>query len=168
MAQGEFIEVGRISGLYGVRGWVKVYSHTEPRDNILEYSPWYLKIQGKWLPVEPVEGRLHGKGVVVRLDGCTDRDAAARLVGTDIAVHRDQLPETEEGEYYWNDLIGLRVVNTGGVELGQVDNLLETGANDVLVVKGDRERLIPYTPGEAVVKVDLEAGLLTVEWDPDF
>jgi 16S rRNA processing protein RimM len=168
MALGEFIEMGRIAGLYGVRGWVKVYSHTEPRDHILEYSPWYLKIQGKWVPIAPAEGRIHGKGVVARLEGYTDRDAAAQLVGTDIAMHRDQLPAAEEGEYYWHDLIGLRVVTTGGAELGQVDHLLETGANDVLVVKGERERLIPYTPGQAVVKVDLASGVLTVEWDPEF
>jgi 16S rRNA processing protein RimM len=168
MAQSEFIEMGRITGLYGVRGWVKVYSHTEPRDNILEYSPWYLRVDGKWTPIEPVEGRVHGKGVVVRLDGYTDRDAAARLIGAEIAIHSAQLPAAGEGEYYWSDLIGLKVVNTAGAELGQVEYLLETGANDVLVVKGERERLIPYTPGQAVVKVDLKAGVLTVEWDPEF
>jgi 16S rRNA processing protein RimM len=168
MAQEEFVVMGRIAGLYGVKGWVKVFSETEPRDNILEYSPWYLKISGNWVEMEPAEGRIHGNGVVARMEGYTDRDQAARLVGVEIAIHRDQLPEIEDGEYYWSDLIGLKVVNTAGVELGQVDHLLETGANDVLIVKGERERLIPYTPGQAVVKVDLEAGLLTVEWDADF
>ncbi len=168
MAQEEFVVMGRVAGLYGIKGWVKVFSETEPRDNILEYSPWYLKVSGKWQEMEPAEGRIHGNGVVARMEGYTDRDQAARLVGVEIAIHRDQLPEIEEGEYYWSDLIGLKVVNTAGVELGQVDHLLETGANDVLIVKGERERLIPYTPGQAVVKVDLEAGLLTVEWDADF
>ncbi len=160
--------MGRVAGLYGIKGWVKVFSETEPRDNILEYSPWYLKVSGKWQEMEPAEGRIHGNGVVARLEGYSDRDQAARLVGAEIAIHRDQLPEIGEGEYYWSDLIGLKVVNTAGVELGQVDHLLETGANDVLIVKGERERLIPYTPGQAVVKVDLEAGVLTVEWDADF
>ena len=168
MAQEEYVVMGRIAGLYGVRGWVKVLSETEPRDNILGYSPWYLKLSGKWVQMEPAEGRIHGKGLVTRIDGYTDRDAAVHLVGAEIAVHRDQLPAAGKGEYYWSDLIGLKVVNAAGVELGQVDHLLETGANDVLVVKGERERLIPYTPGQAVVKVDLEAALLTVEWDADF
>lgn len=169
MAQADkLIEVGRVAGLYGVKGWLRIHSETEPRENILRYSPWYLRIQGEWVPLKPAGGRWHGKGVVVRLDGFEGRDAAARLVGADIAVLRGQLPEPGPDEYYWSDLIGLRVVTTEGVELGSVDHLLETGANDVLVIKGDRERLIPYVPGQFVVRVDLEAGLLTVEWDPDF
>lgn len=164
----DYIEMGRISGLYGVRGWVKVYSYTEPRENILNYATWHLRRQGGWVLVQLAGGRGQGKGVVAHLKGYDDRDAAAALVGSTIAVRRSDLPATAEGEYYWSDLIGLKVVNLQGVELGTVVDLMETGANDVLVVKGERERLIPYTPGIAVQSVDLAAKRLTVDWDPEF
>ena len=167
-ATGELIPVGRISGLYGVRGWVKIYSYTEPRENILKYNPWLLNLAGGWTPVELLEGKRHGKGVIARLAGCEDRDAAARWLNTELAIRRDQLPETAPGEFYWNDLIGLKVITTGGIELGVVKDLMETGANDVLVVDGEVERLIPYVPDDVVVDVDLEAGELRVDWDPEF
>ena len=159
--------VGRINGLYGVRGWVKVFSHTAPRERIVDYSPWLVRRTGGWSPMKVASGRVQGKGVVVRLEGVEDRDAAAALVGAEIALRRDQLPRLPDGEYYWADLIGLHVVTVEGVELGRVDHLLETGANDVLVVMGERERLVPYTES-AVVSVDLDAGRLTVDWDPEF
>ncbi len=165
---GELVPVGRISGLYGVRGWVKIYSYTEPRENILKYNPWLLNLAGGWTPVELLEGKRHGKGVIARLAGCEDRDAAARWLNTELAIRRDQLPETAPGEFYWNDLIGLKVITTGGIELGVVKDLMETGANDVLVVDGEVERLIPYVPDDVVVDVDLEAGELRVDWDPEF
>jgi 16S rRNA processing protein RimM len=164
----DLVLVGRIVGLYGVRGWVKVHSYAAGREQILAYDPWHLRIGGEWCPKRLAAGREHGKGIVVQFEGVVDRDMAAGLVGADIAVHRDQLEPLAPGEYYWIDLIGLRVVTGAGVELGRVDHLLETGANDVLVVHGERERLIPYVPGEVVVKVDLEAGVIEVDWDPDF
>ena len=162
------VTVGRISGVYGVKGWLRIYSYTEPRDNILQYNPWQLRLPDGWRSVNVLAGRSHGKGVVVQLDGCEDRDQAARWVEVEIAVRRAQLPAAVAGEYYWRDLIGLRVVNTEGEVLGVVDHLLETGANDVLVVRGERERLIPYALGEVVTAVDLEAGELQVDWDVDF
>lgn len=165
----EMIAVGRISGLYGVRGWVKVFSYTEPRENILEYSPWYLRRDGRWEACRLAGGRRQGKGVTVHLSGVDDRDAAATLVGTEIAVHRQQLPAIPNGEYYWNDLIGLEVVTLEGVRLGRVDHLLETGANDVLVVRDAvRERLIPYVRDAVVRSVDLAGGSIEVDWDPDW
>ena len=162
------IVIGRIAGLYGVRGWVKVYSWTEPREAIIGYSPWQVKIGGGWREMRVAEGRRHGKGVVVRLEGCDDRDEAAKLLGAEIAISRSQLPGTAAGEYYWTDLVGLKVVTREGVELGVVKSLMETGANDVLVVQGERERLIPYLFGEVVMKVDLEHRLMRVDWDPEF
>jgi len=160
--------VGRISGVYGVRGWVRIYSYTRPRENILGYSPWYLKGAGGWQPRPLAEGRRHGKGVVARLAGCDDRDQASRLIGTEIAIRREQLPEPEPGQYYWNDLLGLRVVNRAGETLGVVDHLIETGANDVLVVEGERERLIPFVMDRVILSVDLDAGEIRVDWDADF
>jgi len=165
----KFVTLGRISGLFGVRGWVKIHSDTDPREGILRYSPWYLRREGHWEERRPEQGQRQGKGVVAKIEGCEDRDAAAGLMGAVIAVRRDQLPGgLHPGEYYWADLEGLQVVTTAGVELGRVDHLLETGANDVLVVRGDRERLIPYLWQQVVLEVDLEQRRLLVDWDPDF
>ena len=164
----EMVALGHISGVFGVRGWVKVFSHTSPASNILSYSPWYLGSEGHWKAFELVEGQAHGKGVVALLAGVRDRDQAALLIGRQIAVYREQFPELDAGDYYWADLEGLRVQTTAGVELGRVKHLFETGANDVLVVEGERERLIPYVWGEVIRSVDLEAHLLVVDWDPEF
>ncbi|MFO7603950.1 MAG: ribosome maturation factor RimM [Gammaproteobacteria bacterium] len=169
----EYVAVGRISGIYGVKGWVKVYSYTRPRQNILNYSPWYLK-QGKtWQPVELQDGRVHGEGIVAHLVGCNDRDAARELLKTEIAITRQQLPELEDG-YYWADLIGCRVVTQQGDELGQVTQMLETGANDVLVAQQQiagsepQERLIPFILEDVIVSVDISGKVIIVDWDPEF
>jgi 16S rRNA processing protein RimM len=162
------VVVGRIAALYGVRGWVKVFSHTDPRDNILRYQPWLVNINGAWQTLQHVEGRIHQQGIVARLDGYEDRDAATALLGCDIAVRPGQLAALAPGEYYWSELIGLKVITTEGVELGVVEKLLETGSNDVLVVQGERERLLPYLPGSVVMEVDKTAGVMRVDWDPEF
>lgn len=160
------VVLGRIAGLYGVRGWVRVYSETEPRQGILNYSPWLIG------PGETVwrvlEGRLHGKGVVARLEGCDDRDQAARLLGLEISVWREQLPPPAPDEFYWIDLEGLAVVTQRGDELGQVARLFATGANDVLVVAGERERLIPFVWERVILEVDFAQRLIRVDWDPEF
>lgn len=167
-AGSEWVVLGKISGLYGVRGWVKIFSHTSPRDNILKYSPWYLRRAGRWEKVELKLGRVHGKGIVAQLEGFADRDRAAELLQSDIAIRHDQLPALAPNEFYWSDLEGLQVQTTQGIELGVLDHLFETGANDVMVVKGDRERLIPFLQQDVIHKIDLEAGLMVVDWDPDF
>ncbi len=117
--------------------------------------------------VQIVAGKTHGKGVIAQFDSVADRDTAAQLVGLEIVIKPEQLPPVKQGEYYWSDLVGLEVVTVDGQELGKVDHLIETGANDVLVVKGDRERLLPYTD-ECVVKISLKSGVIRVDWDPDF
>jgi 16S rRNA processing protein RimM len=160
------IAVGRVVGLYGVDGWVKVYSHTRPREAILRYRPWQLEIRGVTRALDVADGRRQGKGVVARVAGCNTRDEAAALVGAEIAIRASQLPATRRREYYWAELEGLRVVNVAGTELGHVDYLFETGANDVLVVRGGRERLIPFGPS-VIRDVDLDAGVITVDWDPE-
>ncbi|MGA7800465.1 MAG: ribosome maturation factor RimM [Gammaproteobacteria bacterium] len=162
------VVIGQISGLYGVRGWVRVYSYTTPRTAILDLQPWMVRCGERWDRWALAEGRGHGKGVVVRLDGIDDRDAAAGLIGADIAVRREQLPSLGPGEYYWTDLEGLRVRTVDGRELGIVDHLFETGANDVIVVRGERERLIPFIKGQVVRRIDLGGGEIEVDWDPDF
>lgn len=133
---------------------------------ILQYQPWLLGEEKK--PVKIEDGRVQGKGLAVLLPGFEDREQAAALVGTQIFVGRDQLPATAKNEYYWSDLEGLEVKTTLGQSLGRVAKLMETGANDVLVVRGDRERLVPFVQGQYVTRVDLEGGVIEVDWDPEF
>ena len=160
------IVLGHIAGIFGVRGWVKVFSETTPREGILRYSPWSIGPSEQ--PRRVAEGRVHGKGVIARLDGCDDRDQAAALVGQEIAITRDRLPPPNADEFYWIDLEGLAVETLAGVALGQVSHLFSTGVNDVLVVTGDRERLLPFTWEAVIRSVDFERRLITVDWDPDF
>ena len=162
------VVLGRVSGLFGVRGWVKIYSETDPREGIVSYSPWQLRVRNEWRPVEVESGQRHGKSVIAKLKGIDDRDAAAALIDAEITVSREQLPEAGEDEFYWADLEGLAVRTTEGVELGTVSHLIETGANDVLVVKGERERLVPFIREQVIRTIDLDQGLLVVDWDPEF
>lgn len=162
--------VGRIVGLYGVQGWLKIESWTEPRMRIFDYQPWLLRAAaGAESEVSGAKGRPQGKGMVAYLPGVDDPEKAAALVGYDIYVARAQLPAPAKDEYYWFDLEGLEVVTTEGVMLGRVAHLFATGANDVVVVRdGERERLIPFVQGVYVRSVDLTGGRMVVEWDPDF
>ncbi|EIJ42143.1 16S rRNA processing protein RimM [Beggiatoa alba B18LD] len=163
------VMLGRINGLYGVKGWVKVYSYTDPLANILTYSPWQICQQGQWRDVIVEDGREHGKGIIAKLQGVDDRDQAIPYLGTDIAIAKTQLHPLIEGEYYWSDLIGLTVINQDGVCFGTVDYLLETGAHDVLVVKGEeQERLIPFVLTVFIKAIDLQNRTIQVEWDTDF
>jgi len=145
-----------------------VFSFTDIRENILSYSPWLLKKDSETRLIAVIDGKLQGKAVVAQLDGVNDRDRAASLMGWDIFISPDQLPKVAKGEYYWSDLIGLNVETDRGIQLGAVDSLLETGANDVLVVKGERERAIPFLQGKTIINIDLDAGKIIVDWDPDF
>ncbi|MCL6415861.1 ribosome maturation factor RimM [Aestuariirhabdus sp. Z084] len=178
----EQIVLGRITTVYGVKGWLKVHSYTEPMDNILNYSQWTLNQQGRKQTVEIDQGRHHGKGLVVRLKGCDDREVARTFTGSEILVERSQLPTLDNGEYYWHQLQGLEVITDHVVEggraepalLGKVAQLMETGANDVLVVRAckgsidKRERLIPYLQDQVINEVNLEEGFVRVDWDPEF
>lgn len=170
MAQPETnrVVLGRVSGLFGVRGWVKIHSYTDPREAILDYPNWLIELDGCWQAVGVAEGRPHGKTLIVRFDGVDDRDAASSYVNAEVAVDRSALPETGEGEYYWSDLIGLRVERQDGDEIGRVASLLETGANDVLVVRGgEKEILIPFLTGKVIEEVDLVDGVIRVDWEWD-
>jgi 16S rRNA processing protein RimM len=159
--------LGRVSALFGVRGWVRVYSYTEPREAILQYKGLLIGRNGDWKPAEVVEGQQHGKSVIALFKGFDDRDQAEVLIGAELGVHREDLPKAGDGQYYWSDLIGLKVVHRDGTELGIVDEMLETGANDVMVVKGEKERLIPFVRDEIVINVDLSDGRVDVDWEWD-
>ena len=159
--------LGQINGVYGVQGWVKVYSHTRPPAEILQYSPWLIKTADGWHSYPLQAGKRHGQGIIAQLQGVNDRDQAAALRGAEIAIRPEQLPALPPGQYYWTQLEGLRVENLSGTNLGTVSYLFATGANDVMVVEDDHQRLIPYS--ETVVKqVDLEHGVIRVDWDADF
>jgi 16S rRNA processing protein RimM len=159
------VVVGVVVGAYGVRGWIKVKSHTSPASNILEYGPW---LTGEGVALDLVEGKSHAGMVVARLAGVQDREQAAGFAGTIISVPRESLPPIARDQYYWSDLIGLDVVTVSGIALGRVVGLMETGANDVLEVEGDRSRLIPFVLEKYIKNVYLDRSLIIVDWDPEF
>ena len=170
------LTAGKITGVYGVKGWVKIHSYTEPAENLFAFGAWQLKRRGSLEPVEFDEWKRHGKGMIAHIAGVDDRTLAESFKGLKIVVEADRLPALEEGDFYWHQLQGLQVwgrepgTSDDRVLLGTVDYLIETGANDVLVVKAtkdsidDRERLIPYLPGDVVTRVSLEEGMVEVDW----
>ena len=163
----EPLVLGRVVGAFGVRGWVKVYSYTDPREAVLNYKGLMLGRNGEWQSTEVVAGQRHGKSVIAQFAGVDDRDQAEAMVGADIGVRREALPEPGDGRFYWSDLIGLTVVHRDGTELGIVESMLETGAHDVMVVVGDHERLIPFVNDEIVLGVDLSLRQIKVDWEWD-
>lgn len=161
--------LGKIVGLFGVDGWVKVESYTEPRVRIFKYLPWSLKTAAGETEITQVQGRAQGKGLVAALPQVEDRDTALAWIGAEIWVQRSALPRAKRDEYYWVDLEGLDVVTLDGIALGKVSHLFSTGANDVIVVRGGgRERMIPFVLKQFVREVDLDSARITVDWDPDF
>lgn len=170
----ELTVLGKITTAFGIKGWVKVYSYTDPVANILDYPTWLINKNGQWQAFKVNKSQLHTKGLAVSLEGINDRDAALALAQADIAVATSELPELEENEHYWFQLIGLNVKNTQGEWLGQVAELLDSGGgNQVIVVKGcegsldNQERLIPYV-GAIVLEVDLESTSILVDWQADY
>ena len=174
----EKLVLGGISGVFGVKGWVKVFSETEPLENILSYSPWFVEVNKQWQAFKLVNGKKHGKAIIAQLEGINDRNQAEALKRARIAINASQLPATAENEFYWRDLKGLQVLNQAGYEFGQVVDILETGANDVLVIRSSqaknksndrpKEFLIPYLWQRVILKVDLNVGLIEVDWEPDY
>jgi 16S rRNA processing protein RimM len=163
------ILIGRIHGAFGVRGEVKLESLTEPQGNLVRYQPWILRdAAGREREVSGVKARVGGKGLIGTLPGIEDRDAAEALRGTELYVPRSALPPPKDGEFYWIDLEGLRVENLQGVDFGRAAFVFPNGANDVLVVRGDRERMIPWLRPDFVRELDFDAGRILVDWDADF
>ncbi len=163
----ELICVGHILGAQGIKGWVRVFSNTSPRENIVNYSPWFIE-RGDELQTVSVKGRMQGRNVLASLDGYEDRNQAEELNGCRIFIEQAQLPGLQADEYYWSDLIGLAVESLQGEPLGVVASMLETGADDVMVLSGERERLIPFAIDDIVREVDLEQRRLVVDWLPEY
>lgn len=171
------VVIGEITGVYGVKGWVKVFSHTEPRLNIVKYNPWLLSQGKEWKTTQLINGRAQGKTIVAQLEGVNDREQAHAMIGTKIAINAAQLKTLGAKDYYWRDLEGLEVIDTSGEVLGKISHMIETGANDVMVVKlpkhkaqGQKikEMMIPYLMDSVVKAVDLEANQMIVDWDDDY
>jgi 16S rRNA processing protein RimM len=165
IGESQRVIVGKVSGIYGVSGWVKILSYTRPRQNIFSYTHWLMGIEGNWETRILSQGKEHGKGLIAKLEGIEERDLAWTKIGQEIAVYRNQLPVIPEGEYYWCDLIQMEVVNLGGKILGKVVEILETGANDVLVVKGEDRHLIPLIFDQYIIKIDQINASILVDWE---
>ncbi|GAB7218446.1 ribosome maturation factor RimM [Vibrio comitans] len=173
--QNEKIVVGKLGATYGIRGWLKVHSFTDDAENIFDYSPWFLNQKGTWVECKVESWKRHNKGYVCKLEGLDVREDAHLLTNLEISVAPSSLPELSEEEFYWRELFGMKVVTTKGYDLGEVSDMLETGSNDVLVVKanlkdafGQKERLIPFLEEQVIIKVDREAQRIEVDWDPAF
>ncbi len=159
--------VGTINGLFGVQGWVKVFSYTQPRKNILSYKPWCIKVDGQWQTLEITNGREQSKTIVIKIKNIDNREQARIVIGTDVYIDRHQLPKLKKNKYYWEDLIGLKVVNQSGFVFGKVQNLMDTGANHVLIVHGEKEHLIPYIK-PFLREVNIKKKQILVDWHEDF
>lgn len=171
----EKILLGKVGAVYGIKGWVKIHSFTDNPEAIFDYSPWSLKLGEQVQSVQVVDWRKHNNSLIAKFTGVEDRDIAQRFVGFEILVDADVLPELPEGEFYWRDLIGMAVVTNQGYDLGEVSDIMETGANDVLVVKanrndgfGKKERLIPYVEEQVIISVCNKTKQICVDWDPGF
>jgi len=163
----KLVVMGRILAPFGVKGWVKVQPNTAEAKNLLAYRSWWVGQEGDWREIAVAGSKVQGNTVVAQFEDCDDRDAAATLRGKSVAVPRAALPAAGSGEYYWADLIGLVVVNGEAQELGRVVGMIETGANDVLVVQGERERLIPFI-ATVIREVNLASGVVRVDWAADY
>jgi len=170
----DYILLGKVSGVHGVKGWLKVFSYTSPRLKITEYSKWYLrKGDGDWKAFNVINGRKQGKNIIASLDGVTDRNQVEALIGSEIAVHGNQLELLPDDEYYWRDLIGLTVTTIDGVLLGKIDWIFDTGSNDVIVIKNNagkdkQEYMLPFLLDDVIKSIDLDASQMIVDWDPEF
>lgn len=164
----EKIVVGKINGFHGVRGFIKVFSETRPREGILEYTRFFIKHQGEFKVLEVEVGQKHSKHVLLKFKGYDTRDSVEPLLGVELFINREDMPKLDDGSVYWVDLFGLKVINHEGVELGVVDDIFETGANDVIAVKGDKgEVLIPFSLEYIVMEINLEEGFIQVDWDEE-
>jgi len=169
----DYISLGSISGVHGLKGWLKVFSHTSPRLQITQYSQWFLrKPNDDWRAYKVINGRVQGKNIIAQLEGVNERNQVEALIGSEISVLSEQLEDLQEGEYYWKDLIGIEVKTKLGESLGKLEWIFNSGSNDVLVVKSlepeKKERMIPFLFDDVVISIDLDQSLMIVDWDPAF
>jgi 16S rRNA processing protein RimM len=166
--QANWVVIGRFGRPHGIKGFVTVHSFTEPRDNILRYTDWHVFLNNIWQSVKVLNIEVHNKAIIAQIEGYPERELVAHLTNAEIALQKEQLAELEPGEYYWHQLIGMKVVNSKGESFGTVVEVMPTGANDVLVVQGEKRYLIPYLPGHFIIEINDSKQLITVDWDLDF
>lgn len=163
-----WVIIGRFGRPHGIKGLITVVSFTEPRDNIMHYTNWHARVNSQWQPLKLLHLEMNNKFILTQVDGYREREDVARLTNIDIAIKREQLPVLQQGDYYWHQLLNMQVINLQGILLGIVSEILPTGANDVLVVIGEKRHLIPYLPGTSVVEINDTKRVITVDWDADF
>ncbi|WP_333608314.1 ribosome maturation factor RimM [Arsukibacterium sp.] len=175
MSEKDLVVLGKFGAVYGINGWLKVNSYTDIPEGIFDYTPWQVKFQGNWQPMQIASWKRHSNSLIAKLSDINDRDLAQQYVNAEIAVAAAALPSLDDGEFYWKDLMGLSVINVAGYHLGQVTDLMETGSNDVLVVKANRtdafgkgERLIPFLTDTVIKEVNMAQQQILVDWDPAF
>ncbi|WP_394129727.1 ribosome maturation factor RimM [Shewanella maritima] len=169
------IVLGKLGSSHGIKGWIKITAYTDSVEGIFDYSPWLLNEQGEWREVKVKQWKPQGKAVIAELEGVTNREQAQMLTNCEIGIMPEQMQELADDEFYWRDLIGCEVTNTKGYNMGKVDQIVETGSNDVLLVKanakdafGKAERMIPFVTEQFIKEVDLQGKQVVVDWDPDF
>ena len=163
MTDNSRILIGKVSGCFGVKGWLKIFSYCDPRENITSYKTWIVND----VVYKSIESKRNGKLVVAKFKGIDDKETAFTLIGQKIEIELEQLNSLDNDQYYWHDLVGLEVTNKLGVKFGTIKNLLETGAHDVVIINGDRERIVPYIMGQTILEVNLEKNSMLVDWHED-
>jgi 16S rRNA processing protein RimM len=163
-----WVTVGRFGRPHGIKGFVKVHSFTDPPDNILSYAQWYAFLGKVWQPVQLITVKAQNNGIIALVEGYADRELVTRLTNVDIGIKEECLAELAPGEFYWHELVGMRVINQQGEPFGEVIDVMPTGANDVLVVKGEKKHLIPYLPGQVIIDINKSQQQIIVDWDMDF
>lgn len=164
----DIVTLGTLGAPFGVKGWLKLQSGTRPAANILDYQPWQLYRQGGWQQVDIEACKVQNQQIVIKIAGVNDRDAAMLYTHADVGAPASQLPGLPVGEYYWRDLVGLTVIDNNEQVLGTVSQLMETGSNDVLIVKGEEDIAIPFIQGEVILNIDLDKKIISVAWDQDY
>lgn len=169
------IVVGKMGSTYGVRGWLRLFSSTEIASNIFDYQPWFIQHAGRWQSIELEGWKHHNHDLIIKIKSVDDQGAASQLTNCEIVVDSTQLPVLSTNDYYWKDLIGCQVITTSGYQLGKIVDMMETGSNDVMVVKADlkdafgiKERLIPYLDKQVVKRVNVDDKRVEVDWEPNF
>ncbi len=166
--QDEWVIVGRFGRPHGIKGFVSVYSFTEPSDNILSYSDWHVSLNHSWQPIKILSVQIHNKTIVAQIEGYPERESVALLTNVEIAIRKEQLASLAPDEYYWHQLIGMKVINQQAQEFGRIIEIMPTGSNDVLVVQGEKRHLIPYLPGQFIIEINDKSQTMIVDWDMDF
>jgi 16S rRNA processing protein RimM len=166
--QTDWVILGRFGKPHGIKGFISIHAFTDPRENLLDYKELYAPFDKEWRVIELYSFEVHPKIIIAKVQGFADRTAVEALTNKDIAAPKDALPALEPGEYYWHQLIGMQVTNQQGLPLGKVTEILATGSNDVLVVEGERQHLIPYVMGSCIQEVNKQKQCIIVDWDADF